>query len=112
MIRDRQYKFIWNLEHQKPFHLGVETDNFIKLVTENKLTHIGKRKIKDYLQRTKYELYDLVKDPNEITYLAFHPDYKKLVNTYKSKLDNFQKTTDDPWKIYQDFEKLEKLVQQ
>ncbi len=110
MIRDRQYKFIWNLEHQKPFHLGVETDNFIKLVTENKLTHIGKRKIKDYLQRPKYELYDLVKDPNEINNLAYKPNFEKLVKTYKSKLNTFQNTTDDPWKIYQDFERLERLV--
>ena len=111
MIRDRQYKI--HLEFRtfkKPFHLGVETNNFIKLITENKLTLIGKRKIKDYLQRPKFELYDLIKDPNEINNLAYNPAFETLVKTYKLKLNNFQNTTDDPWNIYQDFEKLEKLV--
>jgi len=110
MIRDRQYKFIWNLESQKPFHLGVGTDAFINLIKNNNLTHIGKRKVKDYLQRPKFELYDLKNDPHEINNLADDSAYDKLVKTYKSKLNTFQNTTDDPWKIYQNYEKLEKLV--
>ncbi len=106
MIRDREYKFIWNLEYQKPFHLGVETDNFFNLITENNLSHIGKRSVKNYLQRPQYELYNLINDPNEIENLAYDEEHKTLVDKYRLRIHKFQYDTKDPWAMYQDFEKL------
>ncbi len=111
MIRDRNYKFIWNLSYEQSFPMGVETIRFLDLIRRNNLEYIGKRKVKDYLQRPKFELFDLSKDPNEINNLAYDKGYKELVKTYQNRIYKFQKETGDVWGIYQDYEKLEEYVE-
>ena len=111
MIRDRNYKFIWNLAYGQSFPLGVETISLLDLVSNNNLEFIGKRKVKDYLQRPKFELYDIVKDPNEVNNLAYNKDYEKLVKLYQNRIYKFQKETGDVWEVYQDYEKLDNYVE-
>jgi len=111
MIRDREYKFIWNLAYGQYFPLGVVGKHFLDLVSRNNLEFIGKRKVRDYLIRPKFELYNLSKDPNEINNLAYNPEYAELVKFYKNRLNKFQKDTDDIWDIYQDYEELENYVE-
>ncbi len=110
MIRDRRYKLIWNLAYGQPFPLGVSAERFAKLIKDNQLAKFGKRLIKDFLQRPKFELYDLINDPDEVNNLAYNLEYQHLVNFYKSKLYDFQKNTDDLWKVYQDYDELEKYL--
>lgn len=110
MIRDRNYKFIWNLAYEQNFPLGVECMPFLNLIQSNKLEYIGKRRIVDYLHRPKFELYDLLKDPNEIDNLAYNTNYAELLKFYKNRIFKFQNETGDVWNIYQDYEELEDYV--
>ncbi len=110
MIRDRNYKFIWNLAYEQGFPLGVETLPFLNLIRNNNLEYIGKRKVKNYLQRPKFELYDLKNDPDEIDNLAYNKNFEKLVELYRNKIYNFQKETGDVWELYKDYEELKSYI--
>jgi len=111
MIRDRQYKFIWNLAWELTYPImGNSARKFKAMVKKYDLEYIGKRKVKDYLKRSKFELYDLVNDPQETLNLANDPEYQELVKFYKSKINDFQDNTADIWKNYRGYEELEELV--
>jgi N-sulfoglucosamine sulfohydrolase len=111
MIRDRKYKFIWNLSWEQRFPLGVGTKGFVKLVQDNNLEYLGNRPISQYIRRPKYELYDLTGDPHELHNLAEKNEYRDLVNYYKERLFSFQNRTDDFWKIYQEYDLMERIVE-
>lgn len=110
MIRDRQYKFIWNLAHEQTFPLGGGAKSFPRFVKENNLKTIGKRSVEDFLKRPRFELYDLLNDPDEVNNLAAKPEYAELVEFYKKKLYAFQDQTGDIWKICQYYEEVEELA--
>lgn len=57
----------------------------------------GKRKLKDYIFRPKFELYNIKNDPDEIVNLAFSTKYKNILEHLFAQLINFQKETKDPW---------------
>lgn len=110
MIRDRNYKFIWNLAFEQPYPLGVGAKEFAGFIERNNLKYIGKRKVSDYLQRPQYELYDLNADTEEVNNLAYKPKYKAMMEYYIKRLYSFQHTTGDIWDVYQDYEAVRKLV--
>ena len=64
----------------------------------------GKRTVEAYLQRPKFELYDLEIDPHEVKNLADDPQYKDKLEEMKTKLKAFQKRTKDPWILKWDYE--------
>jgi N-sulfoglucosamine sulfohydrolase len=110
MIRDRDYKLIWNLAYEQTFPLGGGAGSFAQFVKKYDLKTIGKRKLEDFLKRPQYELYNMKSDPNEVNNLAYHPEYQELLRFYIQKLYDFQEKTDDIWKVYQDYEKVTKLL--
>jgi N-sulfoglucosamine sulfohydrolase len=59
----------------------------------------GKRTIRAYTLRPAFELYDLEKDPDEIHNLANEPAHKQTLAMLTEKLKQFQKRTDDPWRL-------------
>ena len=111
MIRDRNYKLIWNLAYQQTFPLGGGAKKFPEFINKYNLTHLGKRKLEDFLQRPQFELYDMNKDPNEVNNLAYKPEYADLLEFYKQKLYTFQENTGDIWKIYQLYDDVSELVE-
>jgi len=110
MIRDRKYKFIWNLAYQQNFPMGLGTKGFINMVRDNNLENLGNRLIENYLRRPKYELYDLENDPEELVNLAGREKYISMVEHYKKRLLAFQNNTDDLWSIYQDYDLVEEVL--
>jgi N-sulfoglucosamine sulfohydrolase len=50
-----------------------------------------------YIQRPKFELYDLVADPAEAKNLAEVPEMQQELKELISQLQAFQKATGDPW---------------
>ena len=64
----------------------------------------GKRKVKDYVQRPKYELYDLEKDPDEVVNVADDPAHKNTFEQLAGKLKTFQQKTRDPWVVKYEYE--------
>ncbi len=99
VIRTRKYKLIYNIAYglQFPMALDLQESYTWKSITQDKKSVSGKRKIKDFLHRPQFELYDLETDPDEITNLADHAAYKQVFNELLGKLKHFQERTGDPW---------------
>ena len=72
-----EYPF-WH--HVQP-HYGIRTDRY-------KLAHF-------YYNIDVWELYDLEKDPNELTNVAYDPAYKDVFEMMKKKLDSTMKAVGD-----------------
>jgi N-sulfoglucosamine sulfohydrolase len=111
MIRDRKYKFIWNLNYELTFPIhGDRGRKMADDIKSGKLKYQGKRRIEDFLKRAQYELYDMENDPDEINNLAYDPDYAEIKNFYLQKIHSFQKNTSDPWVRYQGYDELQRVM--
>ena len=99
VLREKRYKLIWNIASglDYPFASDLYGSSTWKSVKKQGLETYGKRSIKDYLKRPKFELYDLQTDPDEVKNLAYNPAHKKTLERMKTKLKTFQKKTRDPW---------------
>ncbi|NQZ45873.1 MAG: sulfatase [Flavobacteriaceae bacterium] len=78
--------------HMVKRHYGVVTETF-------KLAHF-------YHDIDEWELYDRLKDPNELRNLYHDPEYQDTVRTLKSKLANLRKTYKDSAALDQRFIQL------
>jgi len=99
VVRTLRYKLIWNLAHELPFPFASDLWN---ASTWQKARHdriYGKRTVEAYLHRTRFELYDLDRDPYEIRNLADEPEHAKLLREMQEKLRDFQTVTGDPWRL-------------
>ncbi|MFA5689247.1 MAG: sulfatase [Kiritimatiellales bacterium] len=99
VIRTKKYKFIWNLAAglSYPFSSDLWSSAAWRPVKEGRTAMIGLRQANDYLNRPRFELYDLENDPNEIKNLAGLPEYQTLVDEFSVKTKIFQSATSDPW---------------
>ena len=99
VIRQRQYKLIWNLAY--PLEFPTANDLWKSKTWQSALKRkdkkFGKRDLDSFLQRPEFELYDIKKDPDEINNLANNPKYAKILKELKEKLKKFQEDTEDPW---------------
>jgi len=106
VARTRTHKLIWNIAHPLPYpfasdlHASKAWQGALKLG----LAKFGPRTTKAYLQRPKFELYDLTKDPLESTNLADDPKHASVLADLKAKLKAFQARTGDPWILKWDYE--------
>jgi len=57
------------------------------------------RPVDAYTNRPQFELYDISSDPAEAHNLAEDPAFAKVLTSYRSKLKDMQKRTEDPWII-------------
>ena len=106
VIRTRQYKLILNLAHPLPFPFAsdlYESATWQGVLRRNDSVY-GRRKVADFLQRPRYELYDLQADPHEINNLANDPAHAPALAELQQKLKAFQKRTDDPWLVKYQYE--------
>jgi N-sulfoglucosamine sulfohydrolase len=105
-VRTRKYKLIYNIAHQLPFPLALDLVKSLTWqgVLQSKTKQYGKRTIEAFLQRPKFELYDLEKDPDETQNLVNNPSYKETFDQLLSKLKHFQQQTHDPWIHKWDYE--------
>lgn len=99
VVRTKKYKFIWNIAYPLTYSSASDLWNSASWqgALRDGLENYGKRSIKDYLKRPKFELYDLENDPYEIKNLADNTQYKSLVDDFCEKIRTFQKETNDPW---------------
>lgn len=98
-IRTRKHKFIWNIAHglEYPFASDLWMSPTWQSLGRHRLEVFGKRSVKAYLNRPKFELYDLEVDPFEIHDLAGRAEYAGLVAEFCEKMKRFQERTEDPW---------------
>jgi len=101
VVRGRRYKLIWNIAHGLPYPFASDlwVSQTWKATLEQELTHYGMREVEKYINRPRFELYDLEKDPHEIVNLAGNPAYTALLEDMKTKLRLYQEKTNDPWII-------------
>jgi len=99
MAMNRRYKLIWNIAWQLPFPISNELLNSAtwQEALRSGTEFYGKRNMKDLLQKSEFELYDLLNDPDEIKNLASNPEYAGIMKDLKARLKGFQVKTSDPW---------------
>jgi N-sulfoglucosamine sulfohydrolase len=107
VVRDRQYKLIWNIAHPLPYPFASDlwaAPTWQDVYQKGPDALYGKRTVKAYIHRPAFELYDLKSDPDEIHNLAKEAKYAKVLGGMKEKLRAFQKRTGDPWVLKWDYE--------
>lgn len=106
VVRGRRYKLIWNIAHGLPYPFATDlwASETWQGTLSRGLTHYGKRPVKDYLERPRFELYDLVNDPHEIHNLAGDPAHQTILEDYQSRLRAYQQKTGDPWILKWEYE--------
>ena len=106
VVRTRTHKLIWNIANPLPvpFASDLHDSKTWQGARQRNLTSLGRRPVKDYLRRPRFELYDLKKDHAEINNLADNPEHAELLAELQSKLKQFQHDTDDPWLLKWDYE--------
>ncbi len=96
-----RYKLILNLTPDLEFPLasdiwGSESWQGI-LKRGDKM--MGRRPVSSFLRRPREELYDLGKDPNELTNVAGDPAYAEILADLRRRLRAWRQETNDPWLI-------------
>ncbi|WP_420151401.1 sulfatase [Spirosoma sp.] len=106
VLRERQYKLIYNVAHALPFPMALDLYNSFTWqdILRTKQNVYGKRSANAFLNRPKFELYDLQADPDEVKNLAANPKYTATLKRMQEKLKRFQQQTRDPWVSKWEFE--------
>jgi len=100
VVRDRQHKLIWNIAHPLPFPFASDlyrSATWQEALKKRQETLYGQRTIAAYMHRPQFELYDLEKDPHELTNLAAEPVHSATLERLKAKIKAFEERTKDPW---------------
>lgn len=107
VVRDRQYKLIWNIAHPLPFPFASDlwaAPSWQAQWKKGLDAPYGKKTVREYLYRPQFELYDIAADPQETKNLAGNPKLASVLATYKTRLKQFQQDTQDPWILKWDYE--------
>lgn len=101
VIREGHYKLIWNIAWrlEYPFASDLWAASTWQGIYRTDQENFGKRKVKDYLFRAEFELYDLSSDPGELINLTHNKAHTKTLERLQFKLKAWQKKTNDPWQI-------------
>ncbi|MGM9507663.1 sulfatase family protein [Larkinella sp. GY13] len=106
VLRERRYKLIFNLAHALPFPMALDLYHSFTWqdVRKTGRTLYGKRTVTAYLNRPRFELYDLQTDPDEVRNLANDPKHRATLKRMQEKLKRFQQQTKDLWVSKWEFE--------
>jgi N-sulfoglucosamine sulfohydrolase len=107
VVRDREYKLIWNIAHPLPFPFASDlwaAPTWQHVFKQGSQARYGQRTVDQYINRPAFELYDLESDPDEAINLALDPNHTDLLHKLKNELRDFQKRTNDPWILKWDYE--------
>ncbi|TYA72038.1 sulfatase [Seonamhaeicola marinus] len=104
VVIDGDYKLIWNIANrlEYPFASDLWAASTWQAIYRNKEEYFGHKKVKDYMFRPEFELFNLSKDPNESNNLAEDENYAETLQSLKSQMKSFQLKTKDPWLIMWD----------
>ncbi|WP_299556853.1 sulfatase [Seonamhaeicola sp.] len=104
VIIDGNYKLIWNIAYrlEYPFASDLWAASTWQSIYRNDEAYFGNKRVKDYMFRPEFELFDLSKDPDESNNLAENEDFKGVLELLKNKMKAFQLKTQDPWLIMWD----------
>jgi N-sulfoglucosamine sulfohydrolase len=106
-IRDRHFKLIWNIASPLPYPFASDlwaASTWQAQYQKGLDAPYGKRTVGSYIQRPKFELYDLANDPAESRNLADDPAHAAQLAALKERLKAAQKATGDPWLLKWQYE--------
>lgn len=102
VVRTERLKLIHNLNFKMPF--PIDQDFFLSPTfqdilnrTHNKEPLPWYKTLKQYYYRPQWELYDLQGDTQELTNVAYNPEYARVLTMLKARLKEWQNVTADPW---------------
>lgn len=104
MIRNKKYKLIYNIAHQLPYPFALDLQYSPTWISVKNSTMFGKREKEKFINRPKFELYDLETDPDELNNLAENQNYQQVLEDMIGKIRKFQASTNDPWVHKWDYE--------
>ena len=98
VVRTRTHKLIVNLASELTFPSANDLINSPTWISAERqpAKMLGRRPIAQFLQRPRFELYDLSRDPDEVVNLADDPAQQTLKAELLAKLKAWQAATKDP----------------
>jgi N-sulfoglucosamine sulfohydrolase len=99
-VRTREYKYIHNLFAHATYPHATDlwaSPTWQSMRKQGAAAMLGQRPVRNYLHRAVEELYDLRRDPDEVSNLAASPEHKDTLAQLRAATDAFRKDTHDPW---------------
>lgn len=100
VVRDREYKLIWNIAHGLPYPFASDlwaASSWQAQYRKSLDAPYGQKTVGEYIHRPAFELYHIASDPNESKNLAADPEHADTLRKYQEALKTFQKDFGDPW---------------
>jgi N-sulfoglucosamine sulfohydrolase len=96
-----RYKYIVNLTPEKPYPFASDLWGSASWqgIRKRGDKMMGQRSVAAYVHRPKEELYDLLRDPNELENLAANPAHAAALTDLRDRMRQWQRDTTDPWLI-------------
>ncbi len=107
VVRDKQYKLIWNIAHPLPYPFASDlwaASSWQAQYRKGLDAPYGQKTVGQYIHRPEFELYDIREDPHESTNLAESNEHADLLEAYKQRLQRYQREMQDPWIIKWEYE--------
>lgn len=99
-VFDGRYKLIWNIAHGLPYPFASDlwaSSTWQAQLAKGPTAPYGMITVDQYVNRPKWELYDLKGTGYEAKNLAQNPKYAQILERLQEKVKSYQKSTDDPW---------------
>ena len=100
VIRTRRYKYHRNIAWRLDFPFAGDlycSLSFEGMRNASEPVFLGKRPLTEYIFRQPEHLYDLEKDPLEVTDVAKNPEYAEVLKSLRTRLETWQRDTEDIW---------------
>lgn len=107
VYRDKQYKLIWNIAYKLDYPFASDlwaASSWQAQFQKGLNAPYGPKSVGQYIQRPRFELFDIAADPDETTNLALDPAYADTLAQYQLKLKQAQKDLSDPWVMKWEYE--------
>ena len=100
VVRDSQYKLIWNIAHPLPYPFASDlwaASSFQAQYKKSMSAPYGQKTVREYIHRPEFEFFKIDEDPHESKNLAGEPEHAQALERYKKKLKAEQQKFHDPW---------------
>jgi len=107
VVRDSEFKLIWNIAAGLPYPFASDlwaASSWQAQFKKGMDAPYGQKTVGEYINRSKFELFNISQDPYEKNNLATDPKYAEVLDKYKAKLKAHQKLMHDPWIMKWDYE--------
>ncbi|MEZ5399478.1 MAG: sulfatase [Bryobacteraceae bacterium] len=99
-MRNRRFKYIRNLYPELSYPHASDlwaSKTWQSVLAEGERAKVGGRAVGAYLHRTKEELYDVSRDPDELENLAGTSAHRETLEKMRRRVQEWRVDTKDPW---------------